>query len=257
MTSPRKNSLSFVLETLRSTSANVATELKENNNHILIKIPQKCYGYITPDTPSNIKGLFTDGLNTCSGITLLVHNTNNDYIFFCHADSQTNLASKTHGVPSWINKIPSHLSQITIHYDNALDGEYKRALEKIRDDILDTTSRVINLVPYDGNLMEMVVIRGEPFNRDDADQVFNTIEKFENDTSDIVAHLYDLIEYKFENQVHDPICVFDSKRLLMTEDIIKSQAWLAQAIEPPSQQQNTANEAEVEEVRESPGKRPG
>lgn len=256
MSTPRKSSSSFIFGALRPTNTNEATENKENDD-LLIKIPQKCYGFITPDTPSHIKGFFTDGLYTCSGIALLAHNTNNDYIFFCHADSETNLASTTHGVPSWLNKVPSHLDQITINYDNALDGEYKRALEKIRDDAQKTTSKVITLAPYDGDLTEMVAIRGEAFNRSNSDKIYNAIDKFDNDSSDVVEHLHSIVEYKFENQLHDPICVYDSKKILMTEDIIKSQAWITKAIEQSNQKQDVEIITETEEARESPSKRYG
>lgn len=254
MTSPRKSSSSFIFEALGSTNTNAPSERieNENNEDILVKIHQKCYGYITPDSPKHIKGLYTDGLNTCSGIVLLVHNTKNDYIFFCHADSETNLTSILHGVPSWINKIPSELNQITIHDDNALSGHYKQALEKIRDDIQSTTSKTINLIPYEGDISEMVAIRGEKFIRDNINHVFDTIDKFSKDSSDIDYYLSDLIEYKYENQTHDPICVFDSKKLLMQEDIVKSQPWIAQVIEQSNQQQNLVEHNETNVIK-NPG----
>lgn len=82
-------------------------------------IPQKFYGFITPESDDHIEALFVSGINTCIGITL---NTTGDndrpYVFLCHADGFTDLEDEEHGIPGWIKHIPVVYSQLNIEYDN-------------------------------------------------------------------------------------------------------------------------------------------
>jgi hypothetical protein len=97
MSSSSRNSTNAIYNSL---NLNVPDNNSEEKEGALVRIPQKCYGYITPETPKHIKGLYTEGLNTCSGVTLIAHDTNNEYCFLYHADDETNLADKSHGIPN-------------------------------------------------------------------------------------------------------------------------------------------------------------
>lgn len=51
----------------------------DNKNKIMLGVSQGCYAEITPETPKNIVGLFTDGMGPC--VCLIVTNTDRSHFF--------------------------------------------------------------------------------------------------------------------------------------------------------------------------------
>ena len=68
-----------------------------------IYVPQGCYAAITPDTPAEVIGLVTAGMDPCSHI--IVANNATRAMVLCHVDHQTNLEDPANGLSSWIDKV--------------------------------------------------------------------------------------------------------------------------------------------------------
>ena len=59
------------------------------------------YAKITPETPQNIVGLFTDGLGPCACIILT--DVEHSYMFLAHTDvAGMNICDPEIGIPAWI-----------------------------------------------------------------------------------------------------------------------------------------------------------
>ena len=75
--------------------------LFETTGKTIINVPQGFYAKITPKTPQNIIGLFTDGLGPCACIILT--DVEHSYMFLAHADVVgMNICDPDIGIPAWI-----------------------------------------------------------------------------------------------------------------------------------------------------------
>ena len=83
------------------------------NKDVFIEVPQGCYAVIKENSPSNIKGLLTTGLNICNCI--IVTDKEHKNMVLAHVDgNHTNLLDKDHGLLSWIEQIPG--KDVEIYY---------------------------------------------------------------------------------------------------------------------------------------------
>ena len=83
------------------------------NKDVFIEVPQGCYAVIKENSPSNIKGLLTTGLNICNCI--IVTDKEHKNMVLAHVDgNHTNLLDKDHGLLSWIEQIPGR--DVEIYY---------------------------------------------------------------------------------------------------------------------------------------------
>ncbi len=204
---------------------------ENSKNHILIKVPQKCYAFITPDTPKEIKGLYTEGLYSCSGVSLVAKNDTQSHIFLCHADTLTNLLDEAHGIPGWIKKSPSFLDDVTIYYDDVEDDFYKRLLEPALQQ-MNKLGANVRLVPSDNEIRDIVIFRDRPFNRRDTIDKYQVVDDTPKEQSDFVQHVsYLVYEHQFI-EPHPPICVFDANDMLSVNEIFIRQPWIKDIIEP-------------------------
>lgn len=83
------------------TFSNEEKSLFETTDKTIINVPQGFYAKITPETPQNIIGLFTDGLGPCACIILT--DVEHSYMFLAHADVVgMNICDPEIGIPAWI-----------------------------------------------------------------------------------------------------------------------------------------------------------
>jgi hypothetical protein len=217
-----------------------------------IFVPQKCYAYITPETPKHINALYTDGLNTCSGIIVKAQDNYGDYIFLCHADAYTDLSDNSHGIPGWVTKIPSNLQNITIYYDNVDDGLYKDLIEKIikHENLRQKNISVMATEADQAKWLDMVIFRGEVFNRN-TNISFERVDAIKKEFSPISEYISEIAD-KINNQ-HPPICIFDSKQVLSFEKIKTDQPWVKAVIESTQNDSQSDEEEKTHQATNNPG----
>lgn len=246
MSDPRKpsgisSSSVNILKSLPNT--NIATSVEEKGE--LIYIPQKCYGIITPNTPQSIKGFFTTGLNMCSGIVAIAHNRNDNSIYFCHADTGTNLLDNTHGLLGWISKLPISVTSIKLVYDDVQYQHFKGMISQLNNLVkANDIERHITTHANQGNSTDMLVLRngeikyggGVYFDYEDKGYTINSESKIEDKINLLVEHM---------DNVHSPICVFDGDHLLSLDEIFTTQPWVKNAIEDAA-----VVESYAEDIRE-------
>ena len=69
---------------------------------IVVEIPIGSYGYIIDgETPENVVGLITRGIETCCGITMQTNNEKNIY-FLAHITQATDIEDENFGLLNWI-----------------------------------------------------------------------------------------------------------------------------------------------------------
>ncbi len=191
----------------------------------LIYVPQKCYGMITPATDRSIRGLYTTGLNTCSGIVIHAHDPKNQYVFLCHADDQTSLYSPLHGLASWIKSIPEEIP-ISIEFDNISESGYAVAIYDITRSMQATRS--ITVSPKNPGATDILVLRNGQTLREGGIHFEYFDQGYERVSSDIAAYIQNIFEY-FGDSYHPPICVFNGMTVLNKEEIEQEQAWVRRA----------------------------
>lgn len=232
MTSPRKSNAPG------SSSANIFKSLSNSNITVqneekgrLIYIPQKCYGIIDINTSKMISGFYTTGLNTCSGIVAIAYSKDNNSVYFCHADTRTNLVDNTHGLPGWINNLPSHIANIELTYDDVQYHHFKNMILQL--EILtnkSSVSRHITSHPSKSNSTDMLVLRngeikyggGVFFDYEDNGYEIHSESKIEDKINLLVEH---------HDKNHGPICLFDGTHIRSIDEIYKAQPWVKNAIE--------------------------
>lgn len=88
-------SLDFLLEDFSDENEESVGEPKK----MIINVPQGFYAKITPKTPPNIIGLFTDCLGPCACIILT--NSDHNYMFLAHVDvAAMNICDPEIGIPA-------------------------------------------------------------------------------------------------------------------------------------------------------------
>jgi archaellum component FlaC len=214
-----------------SSAANVFKSLSANNTSqqvktekLLIDVPQKCYAFITPETDKSIHGLFTSGLNTCSGIVLLAHDESKKYFFLCHADPHTDLSDQLHGLSGWLQKIPNTINKVEIQFDNVHDSYGNKIHEVINK--INSEEKTHNLVvtPIENASTDIVIKRDGTVIREGGIHFELLDNGYESLESDISENIADLVE--FSDIANSPICIFNGKKILHTEEIAKLQPWV-------------------------------
>jgi len=129
-----------------------------------IWVPQKCYAFITPDTPKEYGGLFARGLLTCSGVTITA--AASGYVFLCHADAGTDFFDHNDGILTWLSRIPPNLwEQVRIEYQDKSGEDYHYG-NSIKNAL---GSSGVQLVPFPASMTEaeeLLVDREGKFSRD-------------------------------------------------------------------------------------------
>ncbi|HVY53748.1 MAG TPA: hypothetical protein VHA13_04440 [Gammaproteobacteria bacterium] len=196
----------------------------------LIYIPQKCYGILNIDTPNNIKGLYTLGLNTCSGIVAIAKSEDDKSIYFCHADTMTNLLDNNHGLPGWISKLPSSISTIELIYDDVVEGHFKEVISQVKSIASPNNAKEKILArPRENSSVDMVVLRdgttycGGGIMFDFEDKGYST-----NDETSMIKYCGNLVRYHENPEA--PICVFDGIKVLNENELYANHSWLRNAI---------------------------
>jgi len=200
-----------------------------------IFVAQHCYAIITPETPGDVAGVFTEGLETCSGVILKA--SAKGCYFFCHADVDTLLNDPRDGIPAWINLIRGRYAteptDVILQYDRP-PGE-RDLFDETMDDII-KTQRVL---PQNSNLRFIVTrevnrTTGVILYREDGRIVFNSQPRYDIEgpnapdvclntveESDFVYRRGDLDAALEEHGIkkYPPVCVYDSRTTLTIDDI--------------------------------------
>lgn len=198
-------------------------------------VAQHCYAIITPETPVDVAGAFTEGLNTCSGVMLKA--SARGCYFFCHADACTLLDDPVDGIPAWINLIQKRYAEIytevVLQYDRP-PGE--------RDSFDETIPAIIEarrLLPQNSNLhfnvtREVNRTTGVILYREDGRVVFDSQPRYAIEgpnAPDVYLHTVEESEFAYRRGDLDavlekhgitrypPVCVYDSRTTLTIDDI--------------------------------------
>lgn len=139
-------SLDFFIENFSDENEESQVEPKK----MIINVPQGFYAKITPNTPKNIIGLFTDGLGPCACVILT--NSDHSYMFLAHADvAAMNICDPKIGIPAWIKEMEQERNTIELYcgVDTGIDAgdyPYKSLIEAslIANDIKGININVFN-----------------------------------------------------------------------------------------------------------------
>lgn len=130
------NSFNNIAESV-SSDCSEPSKIEEAKNGIFVHVPQGFYAKITPETPVEVKGLYTTGINTCT--CLIVTNEERTHMFLAHVDGLTmNISDESLGLNSWIKEIyrKSYTKNINIkiHYgEEVIDLEGSTYYRTIKD----------------------------------------------------------------------------------------------------------------------------
>ncbi len=251
MSAPRKpseedgRSSANILKLLPKANAGVSLEEKGE----LIYVPQKCYGVITARTPQQIKGLYTTGINTCSGIVAIAKDTNDSSIYFCHADTRTNLLDENHGLLGWISKLPTSVTRIQLTYDDAENGYFKNLISRVINSVHSgkTQRQIVSNIREDDSV-DMVVLRNERIASGGGIQ-YAFEEKDYTTNDDTIMFEYAGYLVRHHEGEHSPICVFDGEKLLSKDEIFANQSWLVEAVKNAITKEYANDSEETEKNR--------
>lgn len=195
-----------------------------------IHIPQKCLGIITPKTSEEFGGMYTEGLATCSGVVVSIAKGN--WFILCHADDQTDLAT---GLPWWLGRIPRDGGTVVVEYDLP-PGEkhdvYAPQLEKAIDSLGTELRRNVKLQ------LSPISVEGVRIYREDGKIIregcpSDALEKEEKQElvgGEMGAYIGNIYNFLGTNS-YPPICVFDGRSVLSTDNIKAQHPALAPAFE--------------------------
>lgn len=217
-----------------SISKTLANAAASNNNSLkkdLIYIPQGCYGVITPNTPLKYQGFYTTGLNTCSGLVVLATDVIGRSLYFCHADTRTNILDAEHGVIKFIEKLPARVGKVEIIFDDVEKNHYKNLIETIQKHISSQLiHRDVTVSSEKNPPTDMVVLRnGKVYRGGGIDEEFKQKGYNIFNTPDIDVYKTDIINFVKGN--YCPICVFDGNKVLDLSQTYANQPWVKGTID--------------------------
>ena len=122
--------------------------------NIVVEIPIGSYGYIIDgETPENVVGLITRGIETCCGITMQTNNEKNIY-FLAHITQATDIEDENFGLLNWIKICQEKLKcteienlKIEIHH-----GKNDTESQEIGTDYATRIRNILDNSKYKGRL---------------------------------------------------------------------------------------------------------
>jgi hypothetical protein len=193
-------------------------DTKEDDGYY-IDVPQNGYAKITPTSPIQIRGAFTEGMNTCCSIVLSAMDPTHTqgYQCLCHADASTDLSDLDHGIPRWLESIgPGY--QINLYFD--ADEENKAEFEaKIRHAI-EQSGLSITVTHIEGQGISAVVERNTMGYA--ATDILDSAPTAQSNSGDVKFLIQGFVQAALENptlRAYPPMCVCDSYPLSSTEII--------------------------------------
>lgn len=202
----------------------------------LIAIPQKCYGILTPDSPENICGLYTEGLIQCCPIYGIANTPNGNYLIFYHADATTNL---TPGISEWLNNLPHNTIKIAIHYQHREGDPYRKNIETA----LSGNKHSVNIIQEAWGSPNFTVYKNGSTRTTAQTNLSNLLLGYDHDDTPIELVTSDF-HYRtgaiINKNQYDPVCVFDGTNLLKEENFsenIKAAIKLAENSQSSSSEQ--------------------